>query len=88
MCTLTALTSLVIWLPVHNSAGIVAFAVIFGFGSGTFVSMSPALVAQITKPEQMYLIGTLTCYLSILKSQRPFPPPTIETDDTLSRRHT
>lgn len=49
MCLITALTNLVIWLPAKSPAGIIAFAIVFGFGSGTFVSMSPTLVAQITK---------------------------------------
>jgi uncharacterized membrane protein len=48
MAFLTALTVLVIWLPVNfhgTVAGIMIFSVFYGFMSGAFVSlMTPALI--------------------------------------------
>lgn len=37
-----------IWIPVKSTAGIVTFAALFGFSSGGFVSLIPALVAQVS----------------------------------------
>ena len=46
---------LVIWIPVKTTAGILVFAVIFGFSSGGFISLGPTLVAQIS---DIRFIGT------------------------------
>ncbi|KAJ5625916.1 hypothetical protein N7510_002225 [Penicillium lagena] len=41
-----------LWLPSQsNQAVILAFAVLFGFWSGTAISLSPVCVAQISKPQ-------------------------------------
>ncbi|OQE07423.1 hypothetical protein PENVUL_c013G06052 [Penicillium vulpinum] len=43
---------LALWLPAQsNQAAILAFAVLFGFWSGTAISLSPVCVAQISKTE-------------------------------------
>src|SRR6187402_1519488 len=48
MAFATAVTVIVIWLPVNfaeNLAGVMVFAILYGFTSGAFVSlMTPALV--------------------------------------------
>lgn len=46
---------LCIWIPVKDTAGIVVFAVIFGFSSGGYISLAPTLIAQISDIRQ---IGT------------------------------
>lgn len=46
---LTTLLVFVLWIPGKSNAAIIVFAALFGFTSGTFVSMIPALVVQITK---------------------------------------
>jgi MFS family permease len=41
-----------LWLPSQsNQVAIVAFAVLFGFSSGTAISLSPVCIAQISKTE-------------------------------------
>jgi MFS family permease len=52
---LSGVFSLALWLNVHNTAGIVVFAAIYGFFSGAYISLNTPCVAQISRPEQ---IGT------------------------------
>ncbi|KAH6606193.1 hypothetical protein Trco_005346 [Trichoderma cornu-damae] len=51
----SAVFCLAVWAPVKNVAGILVFIVVFGFSSGGFISIGPALVAQISDISQ---IGT------------------------------
>lgn len=37
-----------LWLPSRGNTAIIIFAVLYGFSSGTFVSLIPALVAQVS----------------------------------------
>jgi MFS family permease len=46
---LTAILVLALWIPANTNALNIVFAALFGFTSGTFVSMVPAIVAQVTK---------------------------------------
>ncbi len=48
MCAFTGILDLALWIPAKSNAPIIVFAALYGFGSGAFVSMSPALIAQIT----------------------------------------
>ncbi|KAM0348382.1 hypothetical protein ACHAPU_004352 [Fusarium lateritium] len=52
---ISALFCLCVWIPVKDTAGIVVFAVFFGFSSGGYISLVPALVAQLSDIRQ---IGT------------------------------
>lgn len=52
---ISALFCLVIWIPVKDTAGILVFAIIFGFSSGGYISLAPTLIAQISDIRQ---IGT------------------------------
>lgn len=45
---LSAVATLGIWIPAKSNAGIIAFVVVFGFSSGGFISLAPALIAQIS----------------------------------------
>ncbi|PKS07137.1 hypothetical protein jhhlp_005737 [Lomentospora prolificans] len=54
---LTALFTLVLWIPGKSNAAIIVFMVIFGFTSGGFISLSAPLIAQICDIRQ---IGTRT----------------------------
>ncbi|KAK7407980.1 hypothetical protein QQX98_009851 [Neonectria punicea] len=51
----SALFCLAVWIPVKDTAGILVFAIIFGFSSGGYVSLAPTLIAQISDIRQ---IGT------------------------------
>lgn len=50
---LSAVVSLALWIPGKSSAAIIVYAVIFGFSSGGFISLSPALIAQISDVRQI-----------------------------------
>ncbi|KAF4456567.1 hypothetical protein F53441_1311 [Fusarium austroafricanum] len=52
---ISALFCLCVWIPVKDTAGIVVFAVIFGFSSGGYISLAPTLIAQLSDIRQ---IGT------------------------------
>lgn len=39
---------LALWLTSHSNAPIIVFCALFGFSSGAFVSLGPALIAQIS----------------------------------------
>lgn len=56
-----------LWLPSQsNQAAILAFAVLFGFWSGTAISLSPVCVAQISKTEDFgKRYGTTYFFVSI-----------------------
>lgn len=45
---LSAVVTLGLWIPGKSNGAIIAFVVIFGFSSGGYISLGPALVAQIS----------------------------------------
>ena len=57
MCALCAILDLAIWLPARGNAPIIVFAALYGFTSGAFVSVTPAIIAQISDIKE---IGTRT----------------------------
>jgi MFS family permease len=63
MTTILCLVSaLAIWLPAHgNVAMIIVFAVLFGFSSGSGISLTPVCVSQLCKVEN-YGRYYATCY--------------------------
>lgn len=44
----SAIIVLALWLPSAANAPIIVFCMLYGFSSGAFVSMGPALIAQIS----------------------------------------
>jgi MFS family permease len=50
---LSAVISLALWIPGKNTAAIVVYAILFGFASGGFISLGPALIAQISDIRQI-----------------------------------
>ncbi|KAM3508001.1 hypothetical protein MY11210_006923 [Beauveria gryllotalpidicola] len=48
VCTLTGVWVLALWIPSSSTGGIIAFAILFGFCSGAYVSLIGPLVAQIS----------------------------------------
>jgi MCP family monocarboxylic acid transporter-like MFS transporter 10 len=53
MVTLAGLLSLLMWLLASPLAAIVAFACIYGYCTGHFVALLPAVVAQISPEEKL-----------------------------------
>ncbi|KAI9788212.1 MAG: hypothetical protein M1816_007064 [Peltula sp. TS41687] len=61
----SAIVVLAVWLPANSNAAIIVFAALFGFGSGSFVSLVPALVAQISDVRMIGVrTGTLFAIIS------------------------
>ena len=50
---LSAVIVLAVWIPGTSNAAIIVFAMIFGFSSGSFISLTPSLVAQISDIHQI-----------------------------------
>ena len=48
MSYMGGILALALWIPAKSNAPIIVFASLYGFASGAFVSMAPALVAQIS----------------------------------------
>ena len=62
----SAILVLALWRHAHTNATIIAFAVLYGFGSGAFVSMSPAVTAQISDVRQIGIRnGSLFAFISV-----------------------
>lgn len=67
-----------LWLPLGKSnGGLTAFCIVFGFVSGTQVSMAPACVASITKPNEFNTIGTRMSMMYLFIAFLALPGPSI-----------
>ncbi|KAJ5779753.1 hypothetical protein N7457_007473 [Penicillium paradoxum] len=49
----SAILVLTLWLPSKGNAPVIVFCALYGFGSGAFVSLAPALLAQISDIRQL-----------------------------------
>jgi len=67
MCTsLTAIFSLGLWLPTSSAAATIAYAIIFGFTSGGYISLTPVLVGRISELREFGTrYGTALIFASI-----------------------
>ena len=66
MASLSGILVLALWLPARTNASIIVFAALYGFSSGAFVSMTPALVAEISDVRQIGVrMGSLYFIISI-----------------------
>lgn len=65
MCAFTAIIDYALWIPAKSNAPIIVFTALYGFGSGAFVSMSPALIAQITPDVSKIGVRTGTLFAII-----------------------
>lgn len=53
LTTLAGTLNLALWLPSTGNAAIIVYAVFYGFASGCFFSILPAMVAQISDVRQL-----------------------------------
>ncbi|KAI9830253.1 MAG: hypothetical protein M1819_005780 [Sarea resinae] len=61
-----AILVLALWIPAKSNAPIITFAALYGFASGAFVSMAPALIAQISDIRKIGVrTGTMFAIISI-----------------------
>ncbi|KAI8716385.1 MFS domain-containing protein [Fusarium sp. LHS14.1] len=67
VCNVSGILVLALWIPGSSNVANILFAAFFGFFSGAYVSLSPALVAQISPPKEFgYRSGLLFCSSAIL----------------------
>jgi MFS family permease len=52
-CTLAGIFVLALAIPASNNAAYIAFAALYGFASGAFVSLLPAQIAHISEVHQI-----------------------------------
>ncbi|GAB7347458.1 hypothetical protein MBLNU459_g4374t2 [Dothideomycetes sp. NU459] len=65
MCFFTGIIVFALWIPAAANAPIIVFAILYGFGSGSFVSLAPSLVAQISDVREIGVRnGTLFAIIS------------------------
>lgn len=50
---LSAILVLALWIPARANVPIILFSALYGFSSGAFVSLAPALIAQISDIRQI-----------------------------------
>ena len=63
---LSAILCSALWIPARSNASIIVFAALYGFSSGGFVSLGPAIVAQISNLEELGTrLGTYFAIISI-----------------------
>ncbi|KAH8598926.1 monocarboxylate permease-like protein [Bisporella sp. PMI_857] len=60
---LCGILNLAVWLPVHSNAGIIVFAVLYGFTSGCTFSIIPAMVARMTTDIRTLGVRTGSLYV-------------------------
>ncbi|OBT38673.1 hypothetical protein VE00_10908 [Pseudogymnoascus sp. WSF 3629] len=66
VCYATGIFLLALWVPGTTNAAIVAFAVLFGFSSGAYVSLVPGLIAEISPPREIgFRTGLMFLALSV-----------------------
>lgn len=66
MAFVTTIFVLALWIPANSNAALILFAILFGFTSGTIVSMAPPIVAQISDVRQIGVrTGTVFTFIAI-----------------------
>lgn len=53
MTLISGVLCLAMWLPADNVATVTAFVCLYGFSSGIFISVTPAVVAQISPDDRI-----------------------------------
>ncbi|EGX95322.1 MFS monocarboxylate transporter, putative [Cordyceps militaris CM01] len=70
---LSVVACLCVWLPLgHTSAGLIVFAVLFGFASGTGIAISPVCIGRMCKTQEYgryyattYTVVSFACLIGI-----------------------
>lgn len=66
VCVFAGILVLGLWIPTASNAASMVFAILFGFASGAYVSLAPALIVQISPfPEIGYRTGLMFLFSSI-----------------------
>ncbi|KAL4861278.1 hypothetical protein BDV12DRAFT_208164 [Aspergillus spectabilis] len=65
-CVFSGTIALALWIPARQSAPLIVFSVLYGFGSGAFVSLLPVMIAQISDVREIGLrVGMEFAIMSI-----------------------
>ena len=80
--TVSGILTLALWLPGHNNAASICFAAFFGFFSGSYVSLTPALVVEVSPPQDIgHRTGILYFFISIgVLTGSPIAGALVDTD--------
>ena len=63
---LSTILVLALWLPAKGNVPYILFAALFGFSSGAFVSLAPALIVQISDVRQIGIrTGSMFAAISV-----------------------
>lgn len=63
---LSAIFAFAVWIPARTNSVIIVFAALYGFSSGAFVAMIPAVVAQLSPITELGLrLGTNSLAVSV-----------------------
>ncbi|KIN03225.1 hypothetical protein OIDMADRAFT_102909 [Oidiodendron maius Zn] len=65
-CYFAGILSLALWIPATSNAGIIVFAILFGFASGAYIALAAALVVRICPFKEIgYRTGLLFLVASV-----------------------
>lgn len=65
MSYFAAIITLALWLPSQANAPIIVYIALYGFGSGAFIALAPAIIAQISDVKQIGVrVGTYFAVIS------------------------
>lgn len=53
MSFLAGILTVALWLPAKGNAPIIVYAILYGFSSGAFISLVPAVIAQISPIQEI-----------------------------------
>ncbi|KAH9924237.1 MFS general substrate transporter [Amylocystis lapponica] len=62
---MSGLTQIVIWNVISTYAGIIVFAILYGFFCGCFISLSPAVAARIYGPMQLAGLSGMLLFFNL-----------------------
>ncbi|KAE8154369.1 major facilitator superfamily domain-containing protein [Aspergillus avenaceus] len=66
VCVTTGILTLALWIPASSNAPNIVFAALFGLFSGAYISLSPALMAQISPPKEFgYRCGLMFAFAAV-----------------------
>ncbi|GAW13492.1 hypothetical protein ANO14919_028780 [Xylariales sp. No.14919] len=66
IATLSSIVTLALWVPGNTTATTIAFGAVYGFTSGAFISLAPAVIAQISDIRQIGARSGVLLFISSL----------------------
>ncbi|KAI0965533.1 monocarboxylate permease-like protein [Xylaria arbuscula] len=66
IAALSGIVTLALWVPTHTTGATIAFGAVYGFTSGAFISLAPAVIAQISDLRQIGARSGVLLFVSSL----------------------